>query len=82
MLGLAEEIDTAIAEAVKSLRSYGYSWAEIGSRLGIHPPGRPATLGYSLIRPHGHTARQTDNRVSADLRPGKSEAVRSRPPRQ
>jgi hypothetical protein len=35
MLGLAEEIDTAIAEAVKSLRACGYSWAEIGSRLGI-----------------------------------------------
>jgi hypothetical protein len=35
MLGLAEEIDTSIAEAVKGLRSYGYSWAEIGSRLGI-----------------------------------------------
>ena len=35
MLGLAEEIDTAIAEAVKGLRARGYSWAEIGSRLGI-----------------------------------------------
>jgi hypothetical protein len=35
MLGLAEEIDTAIAEAVKGLHAYGYSWAEIGSRLGI-----------------------------------------------
>lgn len=35
MLGLAEEIDTAIAEAVKDLRAHGYSWAEIGSRLGI-----------------------------------------------
>jgi hypothetical protein len=35
MLGLAEEIDTAIAEAVKGLRTRGYSWAEIGSRLGI-----------------------------------------------
>ena len=35
MLGLAEEIDTAIAEAVKGLRGCGYSWAEIGSRLGI-----------------------------------------------
>ena len=35
MLGLAEEIDTAIAEAVKGLRACGYSWAEIGSRLGI-----------------------------------------------
>ena len=35
MLVLAEEIDTAIAEAVKGLRAFGYSWAEIGSRLGI-----------------------------------------------
>ena len=35
MLGLAEEIDTAIAEAVKGLRGCGYSWAEISSRLGI-----------------------------------------------
>ena len=35
MLGLAEEIDTAIAEAVKGLRTCGYSWAEIGARLGI-----------------------------------------------
>ena len=32
MPGLAEEIDTAIAEAVKGLRGCGYSWAEIGSR--------------------------------------------------
>ncbi len=35
MLGLAEEIDTAITGAVKGLRGYGYSWAEIGARLGI-----------------------------------------------
>jgi hypothetical protein len=33
--GLAEEIDTAKAEAVKGLRSHSYSWAEVGSRLGI-----------------------------------------------
>jgi hypothetical protein len=32
---LADEIDTAIAEAVKGLRASGYSWAEIGARLGI-----------------------------------------------
>jgi hypothetical protein len=32
---LAEEIDTAIARAVNGLRAFGYSWAEIGSRLGI-----------------------------------------------
>jgi hypothetical protein len=35
MLDLAEEIDSAIAEAVKGLRTCGYSWAKIGSRLGI-----------------------------------------------
>jgi hypothetical protein len=35
MTGLADDIDTAIAEAVTGLRTCGYSWAEIGSRLGI-----------------------------------------------
>jgi hypothetical protein len=35
MLGMAEEIDIAIAEAVKGLRAYGYSWTEIGARLRI-----------------------------------------------
>ena len=32
---LANEIDTAIGQAVTGLRAFGYSWAEIGSRLGI-----------------------------------------------
>ena len=35
MISLANEIGAAIAEAVKGLRACGYSWAEIGSRLGI-----------------------------------------------
>lgn len=35
MTGLADEIDTAISQAVKGLRQFGYSWAEIGSRLGV-----------------------------------------------
>jgi hypothetical protein len=35
MTDLANEIDTAIAQAVTGLRQFGYSWAEIGSRLGI-----------------------------------------------
>ena len=35
MLGLSAEIDTAIAEAVTGLRAAGYSWAEIGARLGV-----------------------------------------------
>jgi hypothetical protein len=35
MTGLADEIDTAIGQAVTGLRKFGYSWAEIGSRLGV-----------------------------------------------
>ena len=35
MLGLSAEIDTAISQAVTGLSGFGYSWAEIGSRLGI-----------------------------------------------
>ncbi len=35
MLGLSAEIDTAIGQAVTGLRAFGYSWAEIGARLGI-----------------------------------------------
>jgi hypothetical protein len=35
MTGLATDIDTAIGQAVTGLRAFGYSWAEIGSRLGV-----------------------------------------------
>ena len=35
MTSLADELDAAIAEAVKGLRGCGYSWAEISFRLGI-----------------------------------------------
>ena len=35
MLGLADEIDAAIGQAVTGLRGFGYSWAEIGARLGV-----------------------------------------------
>ena len=35
MTDLAAEIDTVISQAVTGLRAFGYSWAEIGSRLGI-----------------------------------------------
>ena len=35
MLGLSGQIDDAIAQAVTGLRGFGYSWAEIGDRLGI-----------------------------------------------
>jgi len=32
---LADETDTAIRNAVTGLRGQGYSWAEIGARLGV-----------------------------------------------
>ena len=35
MTHLADELDTAIGEAVTGLRAVGYSWAEIGFRLGV-----------------------------------------------
>ena len=35
MTGLSADIDTAIHSAVTGLRAFGYSWAEIGTRLGI-----------------------------------------------
>ena len=35
LTGLAGDIDTAIAAAVTGLRAFGYSWADIGNRLGI-----------------------------------------------
>ncbi len=35
MTDLSEEIDTAISQAVIGLRGFGYSWADIGTRLGI-----------------------------------------------
>jgi len=35
MISLSDDINDAIQQAVKGLRGAGYSWAEIGARLGI-----------------------------------------------
>ena len=35
MTGLADELDATTAQAIQGLRGRGYSWAEIGTRLGI-----------------------------------------------
>ena len=35
LIGLAEDINDVIQHAVNGLRATGYSWAEIGLRLGI-----------------------------------------------
>ncbi|MBF5032411.1 hypothetical protein IRY44_21895 [Micromonospora sp. ANENR4] len=35
LVALSADLDDAIGEAVIGLRQFGYSWAEIGQRLGI-----------------------------------------------
>jgi hypothetical protein len=35
MTGLSGDIDTAISQAVTGLRAFGYSWTDIGIRLGV-----------------------------------------------
>jgi len=35
LVGLAQQLDTAILQAVTGLRACGYSWTEIATRLGI-----------------------------------------------
>jgi hypothetical protein len=35
MISLSDDINDAIQQAVNGLRASGYSWAEIGARLGI-----------------------------------------------
>jgi hypothetical protein len=35
MVSLAADLDSAIQDAVIGLRGFGYSWTEIGNRLGI-----------------------------------------------
>jgi hypothetical protein len=35
MAELADTVDASIQDAVTGMRAHGYSWAEIGSRLGV-----------------------------------------------
>jgi DNA-directed RNA polymerase specialized sigma24 family protein len=35
LVTLSDQLDAALITAVKGLRAFGYSWAEIGARLGI-----------------------------------------------
>jgi hypothetical protein len=48
MVGLADEINAVIAEAVKGLRTHGYSWAEIGARLRISRQAAQQRWGHHL----------------------------------
>jgi hypothetical protein len=66
--GLADEIDAARAEAVKGLRAYGYSWAEIGSRLGI--TRQAAQQRWGQRREPGRATHDSDRRqVTASAAP-------------
>jgi hypothetical protein len=51
MAGLADEINAAMAEAVKGLRARGYSWTEIGARLGITRQAAQQRWGSSVGPP-------------------------------
>jgi hypothetical protein len=35
MIGLADDVEGTIRTAVIALRDFGYSWADIGNRLGV-----------------------------------------------
>ena len=35
LMDLSAQVDNAIHQAVKGLRAFGYSWAEIAARIGI-----------------------------------------------
>lgn len=54
MLGLDEEIDIATADAVNGLRACGYSWAEIGARLGVTRQAAQQRCGAHGPRPSCH----------------------------
>jgi predicted transcriptional regulator len=45
MAHLANDLDTAIRQAIAGLRSVGYSWADIALRLGITRQGAKQRWG-------------------------------------
>ncbi len=45
MASIARDMDTAVREAVAGLRTCGYSWAEIASRLGVTRQGAQQRWG-------------------------------------
>ncbi len=45
LVNLSEQVDAAIAFAIGGLREFGYSWADIGTRLGISRQACSAAVG-------------------------------------
>jgi len=82
MLGLAEEIDAATAEAVKDLRDCGYSWAEIGARLGITRQAAQQRWGNGEHGPcHTRQPPAVSDGHSQTLHPGHEQHLASSPRR-
>jgi hypothetical protein len=81
MTGLADELDAAIAEAVKGLRGCVYSWAEIGSRLGITRRAAHQTVGLvQVVGFESHSESHADEHPwDAPNSPGQREETSPRP---
>jgi hypothetical protein len=66
MAELAATVDTSIRDAVTGLRDCGYSWTEIGSRLGVTRQAaqqRWGTRSYAAPRGQDHRARGVPDRT-------------------
>jgi hypothetical protein len=50
LAGFSSVLDTALREAVKGLRGFGYSWAEIADRLGVSRQAAQMRFGASTDR--------------------------------
>ena len=48
LISLSEDIDSAIQDAVNGLRASGYSWTEIGARLGVTRQAAQQRWGSSI----------------------------------
>ena len=51
LIGLADDVNDSIQEAVNGLRKAGYSWAEIGTRLGISRQAAQQRWGSATLIP-------------------------------
>jgi hypothetical protein len=72
LINLADDINDAIQQAVNGLRASGYSWAEIGVRLGITRQaahqrwGRTADIGQRIGRYARSASRHTHQTGQAE----------------
>jgi hypothetical protein len=81
LVGLAEEIDAVMAEAVKGLLACGYSWAEIGSRLAISRQAATVTADKRRGAATWAIARHVQAQYDPKCLPGRPAVLTSRRPR-